>query len=150
MKSIYVVSDVHLFSKVARPKTFRKFLKSIKGNALKLIILGDLFDSDNFDRPRKSNKKGHIKVLSTLRGLVDEGIEVIWVEGNHDREVIDPFCDLIGALEISAKDHYELEVGGKKWIFVHGHQFDTFITEKPNTYCFSKLGLFLYSAFRWT
>lgn len=131
MKSIYVISDIHLFSKVARPKSFRVFLKQIKNNASKIIILGDLFDSDQFDRPKRQNKKGHIKVLSALRGLVDDRIEVIWVEGNHDYEVIDPFCDLIGAKEISSKDRYELEIAGKKWIFVHGHQFDTFIAEKP-------------------
>jgi len=153
----YVISDIHLFSKNCRPKATLAFLKEIRHKAKKLIILGDLFDSIDFDKPKKKKKKKHIKVLAEIRNLCDNGVEIIWIEGNHDVEAIEFFGSLIGSETILAKDHYEVNVGGNKWIFLHGHQFDTFITERPiTTYIASKTYDFIqsidgphYSISRW-
>ena len=126
----YVFSDVHLFSKICKPRVFINFLKMVKSDGSRVIILGDLFDGDDFNCPR-GNNKNHIKCLGHLRDLVDSGIDLVWVEGNHDINVIEFFAPLIGSRIIFSKDFYIEEIGGVSYLFIHGHQFDTFISSHP-------------------
>src|SRR6185503_15124972 len=77
-----VISDLHLGSDNCQAKAAATFLQEILDGTLRtrrLIINGDVFDSIDFRRLRKT----HWKVLSQIRHLSDK-IEVIWIAGNHD------------------------------------------------------------------
>ena len=77
-----IISDLHLGSQNCQAKMLNQFLESLlerTDTVSKLIIAGDVFDSIDFRRLKKT----HWKVLSNIRHLSDK-MEVIWLAGNHD------------------------------------------------------------------
>lgn len=112
---------MHLGSEICCAKELTEFLEKIEKTD-RLILNGDVFDSHDFRRLRKS----HWKVLSLLRKLSDD-IETVWVAGNHDgpAEII---SHLLGT---TVTDEYVFESGDKKILCLHGHQFDDFIDNHP-------------------
>ena len=77
-----VISDLHLGSDNCQAKAAAAFLQEIlegRHPTRRLIINGDVFDSIDFRRLKKT----HWKVLSQIRHLSDK-MEVIWIAGNHD------------------------------------------------------------------
>jgi UDP-2,3-diacylglucosamine pyrophosphatase LpxH len=120
-----VISDLHLGSGVCQAKAIVDFLEMIYFRRLRtqrLILNGDVFDSIDFRRLKKS----HWKVLSLLRKLADE-IDVVWVCGNHDgsAEVV---SHLLG---LEVVDEIVVQSGDKQVLLLHGHQFDQFIDRYP-------------------
>jgi UDP-2,3-diacylglucosamine pyrophosphatase LpxH len=90
----------------------------------RLILLGDIFDNLNFARL----KKEHWGLLSVVRKLSNpkKSIEVIWVEGNHDAGLSEIMSHLIG---IEVYKEFSWNLNGKKFLAIHGHQFDRFLNE---------------------
>jgi len=122
-----ILSDIHLGSDNCQAKALVDLLESINEKRLRtkrLILNGDVFDSIDFRRLKKT----HWKVLSTIRKLSDD-IEVIWVAGNHDgsAEIV---SHLVG---VTVVDEIIVESAGQKVMFLHGHQFDQFIERYPIT-----------------
>jgi UDP-2,3-diacylglucosamine pyrophosphatase LpxH len=120
-----IISDLHLGSGVCQAKSLVDFLEGVHSNRLRtrrLILNGDVFDSIDFRRLKKS----HWKVLSLLRKLADD-LEVTWVCGNHDgtAEIV---SHLLG---LEVVDEIVVPSGDKRVLFLHGHQFDQFIERHP-------------------
>jgi len=79
----FIVSDLHLGA--AHPEAERRFLgflKALPGNAGSLLINGDLFDFW-FEWRSVLPRRG-FRVLAALADLVDAGMPVLWIAGNHD------------------------------------------------------------------
>jgi UDP-2,3-diacylglucosamine pyrophosphatase LpxH len=121
-----VISDLHLGSDNCQAKAAAAFLQEILDGVhatRRLIINGDVFDSIDFRRLKKT----HWKVLSQIRHLSDK-IEVIWIAGNHDgsAEIV---SHLLG---VRVVEEYVLS-GGEAGdiLIIHGHQFDEFINDHP-------------------
>lgn len=117
-----IISDIHLGSEVARPQHANEMLK--KYYFKRLILLGDIFDDLNFKRLNKEhwNLLSHIRKLSNPKRKID----VIWIEGNHDEGLIEIMSHLIG---INVLNEYKWRINGKKFLAIHGHQFDRFLNE---------------------
>lgn len=117
-----IISDIHLGSEVSRPAQVQEMLQSF--HFRRLILLGDIFDDLNFKRL----KKDHWKLLSHIRKLSnpEKNIEVVWVEGNHDEGLIDIMSHLMG---IKVFKEYSWKMNSKKYLAIHGHQFDRFLNE---------------------
>lgn len=82
-KPVFIVSDVHLGA--VPPETeqaFRRFLLHVKESGSRLIINGDLFDF--WFEYRHVVLAEHVRVLAGLADLVDSGVPVLLVGGNHD------------------------------------------------------------------
>ena len=82
-KPAFLVSDVHLGA--VPPETeeaFRRWLLHVKGSASRLIINGDLFDF--WFEYRRVVLAEHVRVLAMLADLVESGVPVLLVGGNHD------------------------------------------------------------------
>jgi UDP-2,3-diacylglucosamine pyrophosphatase LpxH len=90
----------------------------------RLILLGDIFDNLDFARL----KKDHWNLLSNVRKLSNpkRETEVVWVEGNHDDGLAEIMSHLIG---IEVYKEYNWILNGKKYLAIHGHQFDRFLNE---------------------
>ena len=132
-----ILSDIHLGSEVARPKAVKELLQQY--DFKRLILLGDIFDSLNFSRL----KKEHWNLLSFIRKLSnpDRKIKVIWVEGNHDEGLSEIMSHLIG---IKVYKEYCWITNGKRYLAIHGHQFDRFLNENilisnASTYIYNKI-----------
>jgi UDP-2,3-diacylglucosamine pyrophosphatase LpxH len=120
-----IISDIHLGSENCEAKTLAHFLEEILSGlrpTARLILNGDVFDSIDFRRLKKS----HWKVLSLLRKLSDK-VEIIWLVGNHDgsAEIV---SHLLG---VRVEDEYVLASGRRRLMVLHGHVFDEFIDSHP-------------------
>jgi UDP-2,3-diacylglucosamine pyrophosphatase LpxH len=112
-----IVSDVHLGSAVSLAAALTHLLKNSKFN--RLILLGDIFQDLNFSRLTSE----HWKLISYIRKLSNpkRGVEVVWVEGNHDAGITEVMEHLLG---VKVYKEYTWESGGKKCLAIHGHQYD--------------------------
>lgn len=79
----FVISDVHLG--VASRDTERMlldFLRALPGRAGALLVNGDLFDF--WFEWRSAIPRTGFRVLAALADLVEGGVPVTWIAGNHD------------------------------------------------------------------
>ena len=134
MADTILVSDLHLGSETSRAREATLFLRAAMFN--RLILLGDIFCDLNFRRL----KKQHWQFLSLIRKLSNpkRGIEVVWVEGNHDRGLAQLMSHLVG---VRVYDDYGWHYRGVKYRGIHGHQFDRFLV---NSALLSALGGVVY------
>src|SRR6266404_7506161 len=129
-----IISDLHLGSPISRAGDALHLLKSL--DFKRLILLGDIFHDLNFARLSKEQWRflGHIRKLSNPR----HGIEVVWVEGNHDQGLTEVMSHLVG---VPVYQHYAWEYEGKRHLAIHGHQFDRFVI---NNFLMSQIGQLFY------
>jgi UDP-2,3-diacylglucosamine hydrolase len=84
-QSVYFISDAHLGSgsdQDTRIRTLVDLLGSFRRDAEHVYVLGDLFDF--WFEYRHAIPKGHFRVLRALAELVEAGIPVTYLGGNHD------------------------------------------------------------------
>src|ERR1700719_284340 len=114
-----ILSDLHLGSEISRAEQATRMLR--QNRFRRLILLGDIFSDLNFGRLTKDHWKflGYIRKLSNPK----RGIEVVWVEGNHDHGLANIMSHLVG---VRVYQHYEWDYRGLRHIAIHGHQFDRF------------------------
>jgi UDP-2,3-diacylglucosamine pyrophosphatase LpxH len=125
MAHAIILSDIHLGADNCQAKRLVRFLELIHEGEIqtdRLILNGDVFDSIDFRRLKKS----HWKVLSLIRKLSDR-LETVWICGNHDGEA-EIISHLLGT---SVVDEYVLESAGRKILLLHGHVFDKFLDAHP-------------------
>lgn len=127
-----IISDIHLGSFVSRADKTLELLK--KYSFKKLILLGDIFDDLNFSNLTQD----HWKLLAYI-GKISKTKKVRWIEGNHDKGL----SKVVGAL-MGAKIYksYRWQYKNKKYLAIHGHQFDRFLID--NTFL-SYTASFLYN-----
>lgn len=111
-----IISDLHLGSRVSRSREVVEVLKSYEFR--KLILLGDIFDDLNFNNLSEADWK-----FLSLVGKISKNSKVRWVEGNHDFGITKIFGTMLGA---KVDKVYKWRYGGKKYVAIHGHQFDNF------------------------
>lgn len=120
-KKYYFFSDVHLGlrSKEEEKQKERRvinFLESIRTDAEKIFIVGDLFDC--WIEYRKVVPKGYFRLLAKLNEISESGIEILFLSGNHDFWLNTYLRDDVGM-----KIFYEpviFELDGKKFFIAHG------------------------------
>ena len=129
-----ILSDLHLGSEISRAEQATRMLR--ENRFRRLILLGDIFSDLNFGRLTKP----HWKFLSYIRKLSNpkRGIEVVWVEGNHDRGLSQVMSHLVG---VKVYEEYKWNFAGRRHLAIHGHQFDRFAV---NNLLLSSLGTFLH------
>lgn len=82
-KPFLVTSDLHLGAVAARTDSdFRAFLDYAATEAAALLINGDLFEFGIAYRSVVSRK--HVRVLAKLADIVESGLPVYFLAGNHD------------------------------------------------------------------
>jgi len=82
-KPVLVASDIHLGAASAnQERAFMAWLRHAGGAASWIILNGDLFDF--WFEYRWGTTRGHENVLDMLRRIVDGGVPVTLMGGNHD------------------------------------------------------------------
>ncbi|WP_308992513.1 UDP-2,3-diacylglucosamine diphosphatase [Mariniflexile litorale] len=132
---IAVISDVHLGSYGCHAKHLLNYLNSIEPK--KLILNGDIIDVWQFNKGYFP--KSHLKIIKKIMNMSADGVEIIYITGNHD-ELLRKFTDTsVGNISIVNK--LVLELHGKKAWFFHGDVFDISI---QNTKWLAKFGSYGY------
>jgi UDP-2,3-diacylglucosamine pyrophosphatase LpxH len=129
-----IVSDLHLGSGISRAQDATRMLR--QQCFRRLILLGDIFADLNFRRLTKA----HWKFLSYIRKLSNpkREVEVVWVEGNHDRGLSSVMSHLVG---VKVYQEYAWNFDGLRHLAIHGHQFDRFVV---NNLLLSGIGSFIH------
>lgn len=125
-----IISDIHLGDRLTRCREILEILESY--NYKRLILNGDILDGLFFKRLCAE----HWNILSKLRKL-SKYREVIWVHGNHDA-ASDILSRLLG---IKVRNKYVWTSADKKFLAIHGHQFDRFLNDNI---IISHLAFFFY------
>ena len=118
---VVIISDVHLGTFGCKAQELLAYLQSI--NPKKIILNGDIVDIWNF---KKSYfPETHLKIISYLLNLSEQGIPIVYITGNHD-ELLRKFTTMRFG-NIFLTDKYMLKQNDKvAWIF-HGDVFDASI-----------------------
>ncbi|HEX6941160.1 MAG TPA: UDP-2,3-diacylglucosamine diphosphatase [Longimicrobiales bacterium] len=113
----YIASDVHLGAVPRETETaFLRFLGHVGAHGRSLLLVGDLFDFWFEYGPVVPGR--HFRVLAALRELVDAGIPVTLMGGNHDAWGGRFLRD-----EVGVAFHAEMqtmELGGRRALVAHG------------------------------
>lgn len=138
---VSVISDLHLATHACKSKKILKYLKSIHPKIL--VLNGDIIDSWRFSR--NFFPKAHLKVIRQLIKMMEKGVQVYYITGNHD-EFLRKFEKIqIGNLRIVNQLILDLD-DQKTWIF-HGDIFDLVIHQ---TKWLAKIGAASYGLLSWS
>lgn len=118
-KPFVVVSDVHLGAvPPATERAFRAFLRYVATEASGLLINGDLFDV--WLASRYFVVRDHVRVLAAIADVVDSGVPVYFIGGNHDALEFggDVLRDDLGVTLLN--EPARLAVGAFRALVIHG------------------------------
>jgi len=99
-----------------KEKRVIKFLETVSQDAKEIYIVGDLFDC--WIEYRKVVPKGYFNLLSTLNKIIECGIPIKFLSGNHDFWLNTYLQDEVG-LKIFYQP-IEETLDGKKFFIAHG------------------------------
>ncbi|HEX8451529.1 MAG TPA: UDP-2,3-diacylglucosamine diphosphatase [Longimicrobium sp.] len=116
-KPAYIVSDIHLGA-VPREteRAFRRFLDHAAEHAGSLLINGDLFDF--WFEYKSVILREHFRVVAKLADVVEAGVPVSFVGGNHDAWAGSFLRDEVGVTLVDGP--VEMELGGRRALVAHG------------------------------
>lgn len=118
---IYFASDFHLgipdyASSLEREKKIVRWLDSIKHDAQRIYLVGDIFDF--WYEYQHVVPRGYVRLLGKLAELRDSGIEMHIFTGNHDLWMFGYFEE-----ELNIPVHHDsiqFEANGKRFFVGHG------------------------------
>lgn len=112
-----LMSDAHLGAALSdRERDTAAFLAFARSNAASVVVNGDLFDF--WFEWRTVMPRGHVRVLGALAALVDAGIPVMMVAGNHDAWAGDVLTRDVGVTLV--RDAWNGSLGGWRAHVAHG------------------------------
>lgn len=119
---IVLFSDVHMTrASVEKAALTFRFIADYCDDADMVIVLGDLFDFyhgyDGYIYP------WYRTMVESLKGLVDRGKRVFFLEGNHEFALGKYFEEYTGA---TCASELSLEIEGKRVFLAHGDGFASF------------------------
>lgn len=119
--SIFFLSDVHLGHdapdrEAVKLQRLDRFFETVASKGERLYILGDLFDF--WFEYKHAIPKNHLAVLFMLSRLIQSGVKITYITGNHDFWLGDM---LSRSLSIDVhRDDLSVELYGKKLLLIHG------------------------------
>ena len=121
MSRIFFISDAHLGLKEEnrekeREERLTEFLKYVEKNGDGLTIVGDLFDF--WFEYRSVVPRRYFSIVFALKTMVNQGINVDYVTGNHDFWISSFFENELG-IKVH-RDPLEMVVNGKRLYVAHG------------------------------
>lgn len=147
-KAVFI-SDVHLGTDICQYKKLLAFLKSLETpdgyDVQKLYLVGDIIDMVQINHKMFWGK--HRTVIKKLLRMADKGVEILYIPGNHDYMIRDEVLSDPEAREdlngVSfAMNFVHESADGKKYLVLHGDEFDGAVKAHPVLY---KLGDWAYS-----
>jgi len=113
------VGDAHFSQKEReRRERFISFIRENSDSLGTLVIMGDLFDFWFGFRDLTPLRNEYADILDLLEGIRKEGVEVIYLEGNHDFRLGPYMSDELG-FQIYHRST-EIDLDGSKIYLAHG------------------------------
>ena len=117
-QNIYFASDFHLGAgdSIQRERLIVRWLEQIAIDAHAIYLVGDVFDF--WFEYKWTVPKGYVRLFGMIARLVDAGIEIHFLKGNHDMWVYNYFTDEIGM--IVHDEEVEVTYNAKRFYIAHG------------------------------
>jgi UDP-2,3-diacylglucosamine hydrolase len=120
-KNIFFISDLHFGAGTVEQNTVRQnkfyaFLNMLDSPQNILYIVGDLFDF--WFEYKHAVPKKNFPVLFKLHQLIQNGVEIHFLPGNHDYWIHDFFQEVVGI--IVHPEEYEFEWNSQRFYLFHG------------------------------
>lgn len=117
----YFIADLHLGARyIADPRAHERcisdWLLSIASEARTLYMLGDVLDY--WYEYREVVPRGFVRFFGALATLADQGVEIVWLKGNHDIWLFDYLSGEIG-LQV-ADGIIDTVIDGRRFVMEHG------------------------------
>lgn len=132
------ISDIHLGSRSSKVNELKKFIKNLECDTI--YIVGDFVDGILLKRRWYWNKDFN-NILRLLLKKSKNGTRIIIIPGNHDEFLYNFVDNDFGNIQIKREDIYHSEISNKKYLIIHGHEFDGFVSKHKIV---TKIGCFLY------
>lgn len=117
------ISDLHLGT---RHSSTTELLEFLKNNEFEIIyIVGDFIDFWQL-KHKHYWPQSHNDIIQKLLRKSRKGTSIIYIPGNHD-EFVSEFIGDYGNVSIK-KNHIHTTIAGKRYIIIHGHEFDLVTT----------------------
>jgi UDP-2,3-diacylglucosamine pyrophosphatase LpxH len=113
-------SDHHLGNPVSEDRVFLRFLGETETRMMGLV--GDFIDGWSLRR-RWYWPQSHNDVIQKILNIAAGGTEVILTPGNHDDFLVFLLNVHLDRITLR-KDYVYTAADGKKYLIIHGHQFD--------------------------
>ncbi|OGV50257.1 MAG: hypothetical protein A2X49_15070 [Lentisphaerae bacterium GWF2_52_8] len=128
-KAIFV-SDVHIGMRISKAGRLVQFLK--ENDFQQLYLVGDIVEMVGLKKLFYWESDFN-KLIQRILKVSRKGARVTYIVGNHDH-YMDEYCgyDFAG-VEIRGRVVHE-SADGKKYLVIHGHQYDGFVREMPWLY----------------
>lgn len=122
LEPVYFISDAHFGiddygAEEERRDRLLEFLRSLRGRTGHLYIVGDLFDF--WFEYRTVVPRQHYTVLHALSSLVESGVRVTYLAGNHDFWLGTFLDEQVGV--VTAEGPLTVTHHGRKIYIAHGH-----------------------------
>ena len=119
--ALYIFSDAHLgagseSAENLKRERIHQLFDLVQKDGDRLIILGDLFDF--WFEYRHAIPKDHHRVICWLSSLIESGVRVDYVSGNHDFWMDSFFADEVGVN--LHRDTFDTEYEGQRLHLTHG------------------------------
>lgn len=112
-----IVSDVHLGAvPLSTERSFRGFLDFAKAESSGLLVNGDLFDF--WFEYRSVILREHFRVVAKLAEVVEAGVPISFIGGNHDAWAGSFLRDEVGIRLMEGP--MEMELAGRRVLIAHG------------------------------
>lgn len=117
----YFISDIHLgalYINDSRAHETRvcRMLEAFGKDASHIYLLGDVLDY--WFEYKTVVPRGYVRFFGTLARLVDKGVKITWIVGNHDIWLFDYLRDEIGIEVIDG--NIVRQIDGKLFFLAHG------------------------------
>lgn len=118
---IYFIGDSHLGARyVADRKAHEarlcRWLDMIAPDCEQLYLLGDIIDY--WFEYKTVVPRGYVRFFGRLASMVDRGVKVVWLKGNHDMWISDYLPGEIGVEIVDGV--YDTVIKGKRFVMEHG------------------------------
>lgn len=120
---VVVLSDLHLGMDNSSTDLLLEFLRHTTCD--KLILNGDIIDGWRIDRNGAQFSEAQLRVMDALNRKVAEGVEVVYIPGNHDGALRG--MDIIGRKVLGMRFEKSIDIidaAGRKLHVCHGDRFD--------------------------
>lgn len=135
-KSVFI-SDIHLGTKMSQADRLLDFFKTFECDNLYLV--GDIVDGWSMNSGVYW-PQSHNDVIQKILRKARKGTKVVYIPGNHD-EFLRAFCDITLGNLILTKQYIHTAADGKKYLIMHGDEFDAVVT---NMKWLSRFGSWAY------
>lgn len=120
------LSDIHLGTVSCHAETLLELLSLT--SCKRVVLVGDIIDLWAIKAKKRGLCERQLEVVKKLLGMARDGIEVVYVMGNHDaafRQVLQDYPFDAGIANITLCNRYiHQSRDGQRFVVVHGDQFD--------------------------